>query len=134
MIKATKNQLCNVSREFQGSTKKVLTVCSAGLLRSATLQNFLIKEYGYNVRNCGTVDSYALIPISEVLISWADEIVFVHQQNFEDVELRLKELDVINKCHILDIEDNYGFNDPKLIQLCKEQYSKVVLNKEKIIT
>ena len=45
MIKSTRNQLHNIQNTAQGKTKKVLTVCSAGLLRSATLQNFLIKEY-----------------------------------------------------------------------------------------
>lgn len=72
MIKGTRNQLHNITNWSQGDTKKVLTVCSAGLLRSATLQNFLIKEYGFNVRNCGTEESYALIPISEALVKWAD--------------------------------------------------------------
>ena len=76
------DELYNVSNASQGETKKVLTVCSAGLLRSATLQNMLIKEYGYNVRNCGTVESYALIPISEALVKWADEIVFVNSETW----------------------------------------------------
>lgn len=123
MIKSTRNQLYNVHNESQGSTKKILTVCSAGLLRSATLQNFLIKEYGYNVRNCGTVESYALIPISEALVEWADEIVFVSKENFNAVSMDLAELQVLDKCYVLDIPDIYNFNDPKLIEICKEQYA-----------
>ena len=123
MIKGTQNQLYNVHNKFQGSTKKVLTVCSAGLLRSATLQNFLIKEYGYNVRNCGTVESYALIPISEALVEWADEIVFVNKENFNMVKADLTKLQVLDKCYVLDIPDIYMFNDPKLIEICKEQYA-----------
>lgn len=123
MIKGTQNQLYNVHNEFQGSTKKVLTVCSAGLLRSATLQNFLIKEYGYNVRNCGTVESYALIPISEALVEWADEIIFVNKENFNMVKADLTKLQVLDKCYVLDIPDMYMFNDPKLIEICKEQYA-----------
>ena len=122
MIRGTRNQLHNIHNQFQGNTKKVLTVCSAGLLRSATLQNFLIREYGYNVRNCGTEESYALIPISEALVLWADEIVFVNKNNYLPVRKELEMLDVLEKCVILDIPDNYGFNDPKLIEICKEQY------------
>lgn len=122
MIKGTRNQIFNVGNEWQGNTKKVLTVCSAGLLRSATLQNFLIKEYGYNVRNCGTVESYALIPISEALVIWADEIVFVNQKNFNMVKTELEELNIIHKCKILDIPDQYSFNDPELIEICRKQY------------
>jgi predicted protein tyrosine phosphatase len=122
MIRATLNQLHNIKNKYQGDTKKVLTVCSAGLLRSATLQNYLIKEYGYNVRNCGTEASYALIPISDALVLWADEIVFVNQENFNTVLPDLKSLEVLNKCKILDIPDIYPFNAPELIEICAKQY------------
>lgn len=130
MIKGTINQMYNIHNGHQGATKKVLTVCSAGLLRSATLQNFLIKEYGYNVRNCGTEESYALIPISEALISWADEIVFVNRDNYNTIESELIRLGVKDKCYILDIPDIYSFNDHRLIEICREQYNKIVLDNE----
>lgn len=124
MIKGTKNQLYNVNNEFQGTTKKVLTVCSAGLLRSATLQNLLIKEYGFNVRNCGTDESYALIPISEALVLWADEIVFVNKQNYNSVYEELKRLEVLDKCKVLNIPDAYAFNEPELVDICRKQYDE----------
>ena len=122
MIKASRNQLYNVHNVYQGDTKKVLTVCSAGLLRSATLQNFLIKEYGYNVRNCGTSEDYALIPISQALCAWADEIVFMNQTNYEVVKEDLIAFKMTHKCYVLDIPDIYEFNDPILIKLCAGQY------------
>jgi len=126
MIKGTKNQLYNIHNQSQGNTKKVLCVCSAGLLRSATLQNFLIKEYGYNVRNCGTEESYALIPISEALVLWADEIVFVNEENYFTVEHHIENMDLEGKVKILDIPDMYNFNDPKLIEIIKEQYERSI--------
>lgn len=122
MIKGTRNQLHNVDNVFQGDTKRVLCVCSAGLLRSATLQNFLIKEYGYNVRNCGTEESYALIPISEALVTWADEIIFVNQDNFNNVKGEIEEMGMLEKCKVLDIPDQYEFNNPELLKIIKEQY------------
>lgn len=128
MIKGHRNQLYNIHNEFQGKTKKVLCVCSAGLLRSATLQNMLIKEYGYNCRNCGTEESYALIPISEALLLWADEIVFVSKSNYRSVQLDLDELNIPKeKIFILSIPDIYSFNDPKLVEICKQQYKEIVL-------
>jgi predicted protein tyrosine phosphatase len=130
MIKGTRNQLYNVNNASQGETKKVLTVCSAGLLRSATLQNMLIKEYGYNVRNCGTIESYALIPISEALVKWADEIVFVNMENFRDVKKDIEELGLLNKTYVLDIPDMYEFNNPELLEICKEQYANKTLIKK----
>ena len=132
MIKGTRNQLHNIHNQFQGKTKKVLTVCSAGLLRSATLQNFLIKEYGFNVRNCGTEESYALIPISEALLLWADEIVFVNEENYLNVHHYLEEYNLIDKSYFLNIPDMYSFNDPELVEICKEQYEQIVLNKKEI--
>ena len=133
MLKATKNQIHNVANPYQGSTKKVLSVCSAGLLRSATLQNFLIKEYGYNVRNCGTEESYALIPISEALVKWADEIVFVNLNNYYVVKSQLSLLNISNeKIFVLDIPDNYGFNDPALLSIIKEQYTTKVSIADKL--
>ena len=131
MIKASRNQLFNVHNYAQGNTKKVLTVCSAGLLRSATLANFLVKEYEYNVRNCGTVESYALIPISEALVCWADEIVFVNKENYRQVEKELKDIlteDGMKKIKVLDIPDDYMFNDPELLEICKEQYQNSLIN------
>jgi len=130
MIKGTRNQLHNISNSWQGNTKKVLCVCSAGLLRSATLQNFLILEYGYNVRNCGTEESYALIPISQALVLWADEIVFVNASNFNSVKSELAEYGVLEKCHVLNIPDVFAFNEPPLIEICKDQYQKIVLDKQ----
>jgi len=125
MIKGTKNQLYNIHNFAQGPTKKVLIVCSAGLLRSATLQNLLIKEYGYNVRNCGTEESYALIPISEALVLWADEIVFVNLENYNNVLSELARLNVLDKCFVLDIPDMYEFNNPQLIIECRNQYYNI---------
>ena len=130
MIKASRNQLVNVHNDAQGKTKKVLTVCSAGLLRSATLANFLVKEYGYNVRNCGTVESYALVPISQALVAWADEIVFVNKENFKHVEDDLRDFlttEGMKKIKVLDIPDTYMFNDPKLVDICKEQYQNSLI-------
>jgi len=125
MIKGTRNQLHNIHNYSQGDTKKILTVCSAGLLRSATLQNFLIKEYGYNVRNCGTESSYALIPISEALVLWADQIIFVNEENYNTVELELHKLGIPkDKITVLDIPDMYNFNNPELLEIIKVQYDE----------
>lgn len=123
MIKGTRNQLANSQNEFQGKIKKVLTVCSAGLLRSATMAHVLAKEYDYNVRNCGTEESYALIPISEALVYWADEIVFVNKENYNAVKASLNSIKREDtKVYCLDIPDMYSYCDPELIKICKEQY------------
>lgn len=111
MIRSTRNQIGNAQNPFQGNTKKVLTVCSAGLLRSPTLAAFLLEERGYNVRACGTCEEFALIPISTALVGWADVIYFVNQENLDEVEdqyLRGKEV------RVLDLPDEHDYGSEEL--------------------
>jgi predicted protein tyrosine phosphatase len=128
MIKGTRNQLANVSNQFQGKKKKVLTVCSAGLLRSPTTANVLHKQYGFNTRACGSCKDFALIPISEALIMWADEIIFVNADNFIDLDFDEKELmkDLEKVYAVLDIPDVYDWGDSNLESIILDQYNKRV--------
>lgn len=124
MIKGTRNQLANVGNKFQGKAKKVLAVCSAGLLRSPTLAHALNKNLGYNTRAVGMDSAFALIPLTQALIWWADEIVFVSWDNFSDLDQESKdEIDSVGlKKIILDIPDDYDYGDETLERICLEQY------------
>jgi predicted protein tyrosine phosphatase len=117
----TNNQKMVLYNSYQGNSKKVLCVCSCGVLRSPTAAEVLSRDpYNFNTRSCGTDTSFALIPISEALTSWANEIVCMTKS-------QVKELGIINKPVIcLDIEDSYSFRDPKLIKLIKERYNESV--------
>jgi predicted protein tyrosine phosphatase len=78
MAESNFNRLGNCGNRFQGGRNRVLCVCSAGMLRSPTIAWVLSNEpYGFNTRAAGISDEYALIPVDEVLLSWADEIVCV---------------------------------------------------------
>jgi predicted protein tyrosine phosphatase len=99
---------------------RYLFVCSAGLLRSATGANLYAKK-GYNTRNAGTHD-YALIPLSANLIAWADKIIFVNEENYEQALLTFNDHMPSNEklrdksvTLTLDIPDDYAYNDPQLI-------------------
>ncbi len=124
MIKGMRNQLSNVGNQFQGKTKKVLCVCSAGMLRSPTLANVLHRQYGFNTRAVGSCKEYALIPISQALIWWADEIVFVNQENFDDLDEEEKEeIESVGvKVTVLNILDEFNWNDPDLQALLLQEY------------
>lgn len=123
MIKATRNQLANAKNTFQGKTKKVLAVCSAGLMRSPTMANVLHREFGFNTRSCGHNLEYALIPISEALVYWADEIVFADHESVIAVEV----MDSITMkgvtFSILDIPDEYDWNDPELRAIISHKFT-----------
>lgn len=126
MIKGKRNQLANVGNKFQTSSKKVLCCCSAGLLRSPSLANVLHKEFGFNSRAVGCDKEYALIPISQALIWWADEIVFVNQENFDSLNKEEKDeiSDVGVKVTILNIEDDFDWNDSVLNRTLLEAYNR----------
>ena len=91
---------------YQGQDKKVLFVCSAGLLRSATAARIYARKY--NTRAAGTAE-YALIPLSDDLIIWANEIVFVNMHNYFEA-CKKWDLDNFNKnIKILNIPDEYVY-------------------------
>jgi protein-tyrosine phosphatase len=112
---------------YQGSTKRLLFVCSAGLLRSATAAN-LYANKGYNTRSAGS-HVYALIPISANLIYWADKIFFVNEENYLAATEKF-EGDKINdvlqsKCVTLDIPDRFSYNDPELVKCLEDQIGEI---------
>ena len=119
----TMNRLGNCHNRYQGVYKKVLCVCSAGLLRSPTAALVLSQEpYNFNTRAAGIVEEYALVPVDRVLLEWADEIVCM------DDRQRLAIADLLEESKpivVLNIPDNYGYRDPDLIEKIKEAYDEV---------
>jgi len=81
------NRLANAKNPFQSDRKKVLCVCSAGLLRSPTDAWILSNEpFGFNTRAAGASDEYALIKLDQVLVEWADEVVVMEEWQKGDIE------------------------------------------------
>lgn len=104
----------------QGTNKRLLFVCSAGLLRSPTAAMVASKR-GYNARSCGSSIKIALIPFSKNLFLWADVIVFMNSDNEDQVFRHLSGTDkdlravVMAKTVCWDIEDIYNYDDDDLI-------------------
>lgn len=118
----TFNRLHNMKNPHQGSNKKVLCVCSAGLLRSPTLAWILSNEpFNFNTRAVGTSSEYALIVLDEVQLQWADAVVFVDEDNFVTAKFDHKELIENMEHHVLKIPDMYKFRHPKLVEAATEQ-------------
>lgn len=111
------NRIHNSKNPYQGDAKKVLCVCSAGLLRSPTAAIVLQKEYGYNTRACGMDVSFALIPFDEVLATWADQIVVM-----EDYQMLQVPVEFRGKSVSLGIEDSHAYMEPTLQRMIKERY------------
>jgi predicted protein tyrosine phosphatase len=120
------NRIANCTNPYQGKIKKVLCVCSAGLLRSPTAAWVLGQEpYNFNTRAVGYVKDFALIPLDEVLLQWADEIVVMDAM----MEQHVKGLMLIDNIPAkpivnLDIEDSYAYRDPALIDAIRRGYEE----------
>lgn len=127
MIPAKRNQLSIVGNKYQTEAKRVLVVCSAGLLRSPTGANVLHQSFGYNTRAAGSSEEYALIPVSEALIEWAEEIVFVNSGNFNECLFFNERLDWVirDKAIVLSIEDDYEWGDNELKDMFLTQYNQL---------
>jgi predicted protein tyrosine phosphatase len=130
------NRIWNVRNPNQGDFKKVLCVCSAGLLRSPTAAVVLSSEpFNYNTRAVGVVDDYALVPIDVVLLEWADEVVCMHP-SITDKLRRAFDADTLFGVNIvtLNIQDQYGYRDPELMDLIKFQYEKYLEEKNSVVS
>jgi predicted protein tyrosine phosphatase len=107
----------------QGGYKKVLCVCSAGLLRSATAAVVLSQPpFNFNTRAAGLGES-ALIQVNDVLLHWADEIVCMTQE-YEGILLGLTDKPIL----CLYIPDDYQYRDPYLKGLISDRYKFAAAN------
>lgn len=102
---------------YQGTFPRVLFVCSAGILRSASSAT-IASGRGINARAAGS-SSYALIPVSANLIEWAHRIVFVNPENKEQVLKTFAntgyEEYIEMKSVVWNIPDNYEYMHPTLM-------------------
>jgi predicted protein tyrosine phosphatase len=114
------NRLGNANNPFQGPYKRVLCVCSAGLLRSPTAAWVLSQEpYNFNTRAAGLTKEFALIPVDRVLLHWADEIVCMNEDQAAEINGMLEEPKPV-VC--LNIPDSFRYRDPELVRLILERY------------
>lgn len=116
------------NNQYQGTARRLLFVCSVGLLRSPTASDIATK-LGYNARSCGS-SKEALIPLSVNLIAWADDIIFINKENFQEARWVFEDSQwydtLISKAVVWDIEDDYERNDPWLIKLVQDKLTKGV--------
>lgn len=121
------NRLGNASNPFQGKYKKVLTVCSAGLLRSPTAAFVLSQEpYNFNTRAAGLEPEFALITVDDVLLEWADEIVCMSRAQEQKLKKKTRKPVIC-----LNIDDCYSYRQPELIEEIKTNYDKESKNVKK---
>lgn len=108
----------------QGSARRVLFVCSVGLLRSPTAAEIGAQHFGWNTRSCGSSD-VALIPLSLNLIEWAHHIVFLDNNSYKEALTKFALVgyddDLRKKGCVLGIEDEYNFRDDWLVKILPQK-------------
>lgn len=116
------NRLGNATNPYQGRYRRVLCVCSAGLLRSPSAALVLAQApFNFNTRAAGLSTEYALIPVDDVLLRWADEIVCMTSEQAQ----KLNEMNTGKRVICLDIPDSYEYRNPGLLNLIKERYTEM---------
>jgi predicted protein tyrosine phosphatase len=99
----------------------LLFICSKNKWRSPTAELLFRNHPRHHARSAGTSDK-ARIRINQKLIDWADVIFFMERKHKVIVIERFQLSD--QKLIILNIEDNYPFNDPELIDILKAVLSE----------
>ena len=126
----TRNKYGVLRNQYQGLYKKVVCVCSAGCLRSPTAAFVLSqKPFDFNTRAVGVDRNYAIIPITEELIVWADEIVCMDNTHLHLLKGAASEFSEgganileAKPVIVLDIPDNFEYREPMLMNLIKQRY------------
>lgn len=136
-MKISHNRLSNVKNGYQGPRKRVLCVCSAGLLRSPTAAWVLSNEpFGFNTRSVGSSEEYALIPLDAAHVAWADEFVVMNDFQADHVNKLMNELDENARgfdnaenskkpIHVVNVEDKYSFRDPELVEILTRKFKDI---------
>lgn len=121
------NRKWNCHNHYQGKYKRVLCVCSAGLLRSPTTAWVLSNEpFNFNTRAAGIDTGHALIPVDDVLIEWADEIVCMDE--FQQLQLKQR----TNKpVYNLKIGDSFEYRDKGLVTIVRMRYQEILDEQKK---
>jgi hypothetical protein len=67
-----------------------------------------------------------LIPVDEVLLTWAEEVVCMSEEQAEAIRYLLKVLGLYNPPSVisLDIPDQFRYRDPELVELIKKRYDE----------
>lgn len=95
----------------------LLFICSKNQWRSPTAELLFKNHRIHTASSAGTSDK-ARIRVNQKMIDRAD-VIFVMERKHK--QLLSQRFDISGKqLIVLDIEDNYQFNDPELIELLKE--------------
>ena len=102
---------------------KILFLCSQNKRRSLTAEKYFDGYNGHQVRSAGT-ENNSRIKVTEGIIGWADMIFCMEKKHLRRIKDRYGSALAGKKVICLNIPDEYGFMDEKLIALLNSSVSK----------
>jgi predicted protein tyrosine phosphatase len=96
----------------------LLFICSKNQWRSPIAEGLFKNHPEHQARSAGTSDK-ARIKVNAKLIDWADFIFVMERKHHQLLRQRFPDLVNHKQIIILDIEDDYVYNDPELIEILK---------------
>ena len=100
----------------------ILFVCSKNQWRSPTAQLLFKNNQQHTAKSAGT-SSKARIKVNQKLIDWAD-VIFVMERKHKELLEKNFGSNRTQNIKVLNIEDNYQFGDPELIEILKAQLAE----------
>jgi predicted protein tyrosine phosphatase len=79
------------------------------------------EPYNCNTRSARK-EGYALIPVTEDLLMWCDEVVCADTEHAMCVRNKMMEWMLDKPIIDLQIPDHYEYRNPELIEMIKERY------------
>ena len=103
---------------------KILVVCSRNKKRSLTAEKIYANDQRVFVRSAGTSPS-AKRKIVEADIKWADVVLCMEDKHLHIIKKQFQ-IEVLPKCVVLDIEDEYEFMDDNLVEMLQREIERVI--------
>ena len=99
---------------------RVLFVCHYNRKRSATAERIFAKEPDLDVRSAGTSEE-AMVQVNGRMLDWADVVFVMDPELCQALAGMFPGHPAADAAVCLDIEDDYHFLDPTLIQMLRDR-------------
>ncbi|MEL6951016.1 MAG: phosphotyrosine protein phosphatase [Pseudomonadota bacterium] len=104
---------------------RILFVCTANRLRSATAETVFHGKNGVEAIGAGT-DRDAPTTVSGDLIEWADVVVVMEKMHRNKISKKFRPLLKNKRLVVLGIPDDYDYMQPELVRLLEARVSRIL--------
>jgi len=99
---------------------RALFICHYNRKRSATAERVFGKDPSLDVRSAGTSDE-AMVQVNQRMLEWADIVFIMDDEQRRELARMFPGHPALDRVVCLDIQDQYHFLDPELINLLEQR-------------